>query len=145
MQRNPLRLSEHDIESRLAQLSPAQAEALESALSAAGGSALDRVGGEDLPYFLLPLAEAGLSGIQIRTLMEKVPSGFPLDHREIYFDFRLGMWIRHLEPPTVSGILEEYLATAETPEQGLAYLKGEWRGFLRRHGFASEGDVPLGG
>ena len=133
MERHPFRLSEHDIESRLAKLTPAQAEALESALSA-GGTASGRQGGEDLPLFLLPMAEAGLSGTQIRALMQKVPEGFPLDHREIYFDFRLAIWIRHIEPPTVSGILEEYLASAETREQGLAYLKGEWRGFMERHG-----------
>lgn len=144
-EKNSFRMSEHDIESRLAKLTPAQAEALESALSAAGGTASGRRGGEDLPVFLLPLAEAGLSGTQMRSLLGKVPAGFPLDHREIYFDFRLGVWIRHIEPPTVSGILEEYLATAETPEQGLAYLKGEWRGFLERHGFASEGHAQFGG
>jgi hypothetical protein len=132
-EQNPFRLSEHDIESRLAKLTPSQAEALESALSAVGGRSSGR-GGEDLPLFLLPLAEAGLTGAQMRALVQKVPAGFPLDHREIYFDFRLGIWIRHIEPPTVSGILEEYLATAETPDQGLAYLKAEWRKFLERHG-----------
>ena len=133
MERNPFRLSEHEIESRLAKLTPAQAEALENAL-AATETPLGRQGGEDLPLFLLPMAEAGFTGAQMRTLMEKVPAGYPLDHREIYYDFRLGIWIRHIEPPTVSGILEEYLASAETPEQGLAYLKGEWRRFMERHG-----------
>jgi hypothetical protein len=130
MASTPFRLSEHEIETRLARLTPAQAEALESALSAAGKNK----DGEDLPLFLLPLAEAGLSGTQIRFLMQKMPAGFPLDHREIYYDFRLATWIRHIEPPTVTGILEEYLATAETREQGMAYLKGVWRGFLERHG-----------
>ena len=138
MASNPFRLSEHDIETRLARLTPAQAEALESALSAVGGvmdgKVGERKGGEDLPLFLLPLAEAGLSGFQICSLMQKVPEGFPLDHREIYYDFRLAVWIRHIEPPTVAGILEEYLATAETREQGLAYLQGVWRGFLERQG-----------
>ena len=135
-EQHSFRLSEHDIASRLARLTPAQAEALETVLSDAGLTFSEREGGEGLPLFLLPLAEAGLAGEQMRTLLQKVPAGFPLDHREIYFDFRLGLWIRHIEPPTVSGILEEYLATAETPDQGLAYLKAEWRRFLERHGFA---------
>jgi hypothetical protein len=135
-ERNSFRLSEHDIESRLAKLAPSQAEALESALSATGGALSTRKGGEDLPLFLLSLAEQGLTGSQLLSLLQKVPTGFPLDHREIYFDFRLGIWIRHIEPPTVSGILEEYLASAETPELGLAYLDGEWRRFLERHGSA---------
>jgi hypothetical protein len=67
-------------------------------------------------------------------LAEKVPEDFPLDHREVYFDFRLGRWIKHIEPPTIAQCLEEYLENAESPEDGLAYLKREWAAFLRRHG-----------
>jgi hypothetical protein len=130
---NPgFRLSDHDVESRLAKLSPGQVEALEQALAGLCGK-----GGEErkgLPHFLLPMAEAGFTAAQIRGLAEKVPEGFPFDHREIYFDMRLGRWMRHLEPPTVSEILDEYLESAESPAEGFAFLKAQWQGFLKRHG-----------
>jgi hypothetical protein len=134
MQDPKFRMSDHDVKSRLAKLAPAAAGALERALdgiSAAAGGERD-----GLPLFLLPLAESGLEADAIKRLAEKVPADFPLDHREIYFDFRLDRWIRHIEPPTVAEILDEYLENAETPAQGLAYLEGQWRAFLKRHGRA---------
>jgi hypothetical protein len=137
MENRSFNLPNHSVDARLSRLSAPQAEALEKALgelsdAAKGPSPVGKR--EGLPLFLLPLAEMGLTAGQMVGLAQKVPAGYPLDHREIYFDFRLGIWIRHIEPPTVSGILEEYLASAETPEQGLAYLKGEWRMFMERHG-----------
>jgi hypothetical protein len=133
MQKPGFRLSDHDVENRLAKLSPSQVEALEQALAGLSVSG----GGEErqaLPHFLLPMAEAGFTAAQIRGLAEKVPEGFPFDHREIYFDMRLGRWMRHLEPPTVSEILDEYLESAESPAEGYAFLKAQWQGFLKRHG-----------
>ena len=135
MEKPGFRMSDHDVESRLAKLTPGQAEALEHALavlSGNGGSA-ERDG---LPLFLLPMAEAGFTAAQIRALAEKVPEGFPFDHREIYFDMRLGRWMRHIEPPTVSQILDEYLENAESPADGYAFLKAQWQSFLKRHGLA---------
>ncbi len=136
MEKPKFRISDHDVESRLAKLTPSQASALEGAL--ADKDLAHRAAGErdGLPLFLLPMAENGFTAPQIKALANKVPAGFPLDHREIYFDFRLDRWIRHIEPPTVSEILDEYLESAETPAAGLAYLKEQWKGFLGRHGLA---------
>ncbi|GEM_PF-2815309 len=131
-------LSDHEPEARLARLPPSQLAALETALSklSAAGDIRKRAESdqEALPLFLLPLAEFGMTGEQMIRMTEKVPDDFPFDHRNIYFDFRLGVWIKHIEPPTVSECLEEYFENAESPEQGLAYLREKWQAFLRRHG-----------
>jgi hypothetical protein len=129
----PFRINDHDVKSRLSRLAPDQAEALVAALEALGPKpeAGER---EGLPGFLLPLAESGLSAAQMIRLAGLVPEAFPLDHREIYFDFRLGRWLRHLEPPTIAQCLDEYMEHAETPAAGLAYLRDQWQGFLRRYG-----------
>ena len=129
--------SDHEPEARLARLSPSQAEALEQALSRLAETTArksknlaEKLG---LPTFLLPLAEFGLNSEAIIQLAEKVPEDYPFDHREIYFDFRLNRWIKHIEPPTVSEVLEEYLESSESPSQGIAYLEGQWKAFLSRH------------
>jgi|SRR5690606_2915004 len=128
------RIGDHDVEARLARLDGVQAAALEGALSALAGKVPPGRGDRNgLPHFLLPLAESGLTAGQMIGLAGKVPVGFPLDHRDIYFDFRLGRWMRHLEPPTLMACLEEYLGSAETPAEGLAYVQEEWRKFLLRH------------
>jgi hypothetical protein len=142
MEERAFHIPDHGVEARLARLGEDQAEALGSALDrlsngkgkrAPEGGA-DGGGADAWPLFLLPLAESGLTADQMVRLAEKVPDGFPLDHRDIYFDFRLGRWIKHIEPPTISQCLEEYLENAESPGQGLAYLRNEWAAFLRRHG-----------
>jgi hypothetical protein len=130
-------LGDHEMSSRLAKLSHSQLVALESAISKQieieatqnGPDALKR----DWPVFLLPLAEFGLTDIQMLRLAEKVPKGFVIDHREIYFDFRLDRWIKHIEPPTLFECLEEYLASAESQADGMVYLEKEWQAFLHRH------------
>jgi hypothetical protein len=128
------RIGDHDIEARLSRLDASQAGELENALAALTRKDARREGeGAGFPHFLLPLAESGLTAGQMIALVGKVPADFPLDHRDIYFDFRLGRWMRHLEPPTLSQCLEEYLGSAETPAEGLAYVKEEWRKFLSRH------------
>ena len=137
MENRPFNIPDHTVEARLARLSAPQAEDLEKALGVLSRAAEgpNPVGKRDgLPLFLLPLAELGLTWDQMVGLVEKVPAGHALDHREIYFDFRLGRWMKHIEPPTVSQILDEYVETAESKNQGLAYLKQQWLGFLRRHG-----------
>ncbi len=131
------RLKDHDLEARLGRLAPAQVQALESALSKFSGSVTtaNRVTDDksNLPLFLLPLAEFGLSAAQMIKLVEQVPGEFPFDHRSIYFDFRLNMWIKHIEPPTVMECLEEYLENSESESQALAYLNQQWQAFLDHH------------
>ena len=130
-------LSDHEPEARLARLSPSQAEALEQALSrlaeTAARKSKNMAGKPGLPAFLLPLAEFGLNSEAIIQLAEKVPEDYPFDHREIYFDFRLHRWIKHIEPPTVAEVLDEYLESSESHNQGIAYLQGQWQAFLNRH------------
>lgn len=130
---------------RARKLDPRQALALAKALEgsarvpgrsrradAKGGSLDEAV----LRDFLLPFAAFGLDPAQMMTLLEKVPADCPLDHREIYYDFRLERWQKHIEPPTVAGILDEYADNAPTPEEGMAYLRKQWSEFLRRRGAA---------
>jgi len=124
----PFRLDESDPASRLRRLLPSQAEALESALRSLGKAWESPA----TAAFLLPFAEAGLSADVMRRLAERLPPGWPHDHRELYFDFRLDRWMRHLEPPTLAECLDEYVRTAPTPEEGLEYAKKEWEAFLAR-------------
>jgi hypothetical protein len=99
------------------------------------GDAQDRPEGEDLRRdFLLPFAVFGLDTAQMLTLLEKVPADWPLNHREVYYDFRLERWQKHIEPPTVAGILDEYADNSPSPEEGLAYLRKQWSEFLMRRG-----------
>jgi hypothetical protein len=131
-------LAEFNLEARMTRLSKEQEKAFEEILklclnpeSTLGKLHLKR---EAWLEFFLPLAEFGLSSDQMLGLAMRVPEGFPYDHRQIYYDFRLGNWIKHIEPPTISEILEEYLENSESTVQGMVYLKGQWRAFLDRHG-----------
>lgn len=130
MDKPEFRLSDHDVEARLRGLPPRRAQALEKALEG-----LRKAGeGADMAHFLLPLAESGMDeGMMIR-LASKVPSGWPLDHREMFWDFRLDRWIKHIEPPTLAQLLDELVGNAETPEEGIAYVRKEWAAFLARRG-----------
>ena len=126
----------YDVEARLSRLSAQQVEALEGAFLRVSEKK-PRTESEEteelLPLFLLPLAELDFSTIQMVNIFKKVPVGFPLDHREIYFDFRFGIWIKHLEPPSVAAILDECVHNAATKAEGIEYLKLQWRDFLLRH------------
>jgi hypothetical protein len=134
MENRNFRLHDHDVEARLRRLDADKAEALERALDGLSkGRGRIKEEEDRLPVFLLPLAEFGLSWGQMVDLAAKVPEDFPLDHRAIYFDFRLNRWIRHIEPPTISESLEEYLESAGTPAEGIAYLREQWQAFLKRH------------
>jgi hypothetical protein len=124
----PFRIGDSDPALRLARLGPAQAEALETALKTLG-TAWD---GPEAAFFLLPLAEAGFPSALMIRLAERLPPGWPRDHRETYFDFRLDRWMRILEPPTLADCLDEYMRNAPSPQEGMAYLKREWEGFLKR-------------
>jgi hypothetical protein len=130
----PFRLGDSDPALRLARLSPAQAQALESALRALGKD----WEGPEAAVFLLPLAEAGLPTSVLLHLAGKIPPGWPRDHRETYFDFRLDRWMRILEPPTLAECLEDYLRNATSPEAGMAYLRREWEAFLKREAADTE-------
>lgn len=114
-------------DARIAELEPAKRKALEAALEEAGAR-------QGLREFLLPLAAAGLDADQMLDLLGRVPAGWPLSHREMYYDFRLARWQKHIEPPTLRDLLEEYLASASSKEEGLAYLRKEWARFLARNG-----------
>jgi hypothetical protein len=101
---------------------------LESALRALGKD----WDGPESASFLLPLAEAGCPAALLIRLAGKVPPGWPRDHRETYFDFRLDRWMRILEPPTLADCLDDYLRNAPSPGEGMAYLEREWKEFLKR-------------
>ena len=124
----PFRLDDSDPASRLRRLAPSQAEALEGVLRSLGKA----WEGPEAAAFLLPFAEAGFSAALMGRLAEKLPSGWPFDHRELYFDFRLDRWMRHLEPPTLAECLDEYVRTAPSPAEGLEYAKRDWDAFLAR-------------
>jgi hypothetical protein len=136
-EKEPFRMRDHEPEARLARLSPGQAEALEQALSRLSESVLIKRRSESdqnlLPFFMLPFAEFGMTRDQMIRLGGQIPADYTLEHRAIYFDFRLERWMRHIEPPTVSECLEDYFENSESPEQALAYLDGQWQTFLRRH------------
>jgi hypothetical protein len=127
-------------EARRSRLEPGQgmalAKALELSSRAIGRAGRAPVGEDVLRDFLLPFAAFGLDPAQMLGLLQKVPAEWPLSHREMYYDFRLGRWQRHIEPPTVAEILDEYADHAPTPEEGLAYLKRQWAEFLMRRGVA---------
>jgi hypothetical protein len=124
----PFRLDDSDPTSRLRRLAPPQAEALESVLRSLG----KEWDGPEAAAFLLPFAEAGFPAAVMGRLAEKLPPGWPRDHRESYFDFRLDRWMRLLEPPTLAQCLDEYVRTAASPSEGLEYVKREWEAFLLR-------------
>ena len=132
MDKPEFRLSDHDVEARLKRLAPGQAQALEKALEELGKA------GEvpEMAHFLLPLAEAGLPGAFMARVAAMVPKGWALDHREMFYDFRLDRWIRHIEPPSLPELLDEIMRNSETRQQGMAYAKREWEAFLRRQGGA---------
>jgi hypothetical protein len=134
----PFDLGDADPRTRLRRLPPDRTDALQAALSALG-RAWD---GAESAAFLLPLAEAGFTADLMRDFAERLPAGWPRDHREVYFDFRLGRWSRHLEPPTLAECLDEHVRTAGTPEEGLDYAKREWNAFLERQ--AGTGDLRGG-
>lgn len=120
---------------RESRLDAGPTEALAMALlQALGQSSLKGSARESiLREFLLPLAESGLGASQMLSLLRKVPEGWHLSHREIYYDFRLARWQKHIEPPTIAESLDEYLENAPSREEGLAYLRRQWREFLERN------------
>ena len=123
-------------EARSQRLDPRQGMALAKALELSERMPARSGRPDALRDFLLPFAVFGLDAAQMLGLLEKVPAGWPLDHREMYYDFRLGRWQKHIEPLSVSEILDEYADHAPTPEEGLAYLRGQWSEFLKRRGAA---------
>lgn len=124
----PFRMDDSNPTVRLRRLSPSQAEALETVLRSLGKA----WEGPAAAAFLLPLAEAGFPAALMGRLAEKLPPGWPTDHREVYFDFRLDRWMRILEPPALAECLDEYVRTAPSPAEGMDYVKREWTAFLAR-------------
>lgn len=125
-------------ESRRIRLEPAQGMALAKAMELAAKMA-QRTGRKNLDEdalrdFLLPFTEFGLEAPHMLALLEKVPPDWPLDHREMYYDFRLARWQKHIEPPTIAELLDEYLENAPSETEGLEYLRGVWDAFLKKRG-----------
>ncbi len=77
----------------------------------------------DFDRFIIPFIKAGLTGSQIDTLLRKIPEGWELDHREMYFDFRLSRWIRHIEPKDLTETVREYLVNAGSLEEGALHVQ----------------------
>jgi len=130
-------IPDHKPDARLARLPLSQMRQLEEALTELSQanfvlerSEKDR---EALPLFLLPLAEFGLTCDQMLKLIEKIPSDFILSHREIYFDYRMNRWIKHIEPLSILECMQEYFVNAESPDEALDYLKTQWQVFLKRN------------
>lgn len=133
------RMGDQEPEARRARLDPkagmALAKALETAArKASGGRTPDESFEDILRAFLFPFAEFGLDSAQMLGLLDKVPGGWALDHREIYYDFRLARWQKHIEPPALAECLDEYLENSPSREEGSAYVREEWTRFLARHG-----------
>jgi hypothetical protein len=92
---------------------------------------------EEMKKFLLPMAEMGMTMQQMSALAQKVPDGWPFDHREIYFDFRLQRWMRILDAPTIDECLEDYVQHAPTQSEALSYLENRVEKFFSRYGVKS--------
>ncbi len=138
MTKNNFKLGDYHFEARLARLNNSQLEVFNHLLSQFLGAHPPLEPGENISTetfgnFILPLIEFGLIEEQIVRLLKLLPKDFSLDHREIYFDFKLNRWIKHIEPPTISESLDEYLHNAESTEKGFAFLKKAWREFKARN------------
>lgn len=126
------RMDDQAPEARRSRLEPKQGMALAKALEL---SARTRAHDEDaVRDFLLPMAEFGMDPAQMLGLLDKVPEGWTLSHRDIYYDFRLARWQKHIEPPTLAGCLDEYMENAPSKAEGLDYVRKEWESFLKRQG-----------
>jgi len=73
--------------------------------------------------FILPFIRLGLNAEQITGVVNQIPAGWSWDHREMYFDFRLARWIRHIEPKDLHETLKEYLDNAQNLEEGVLYIQ----------------------
>lgn len=138
--KTPFRMEDLNPQARKVRLEPAQGMALAKAMELAAKMA-QRTGRRNLDEdalrdFLLPFTEFGLEAPHMLALLEKVPPDWPLDHREMYYDFRLARWQKHIEPPTIAELLEEYVENAPSVAEGVGYLRGVWEAFLKQRGAA---------
>ncbi len=129
-QRTPFQ--EMSNQDRLDRLTPSQKRSLAWAIMDYKTQHPDKTDVE-MTQFYLPLVELGLDFQQIRALSEKIPPHYPIDHRHIYFDFRLARWMRVLEPPTLRECLEDYLESAPAPKEAMDFIRGECRDFFSTH------------
>jgi hypothetical protein len=123
---------EHSASERMDRLSPAQKRVLAWACTEFQALRPGR-GPAEVTQFFLPLAEMGLDFPQIRALAGKLPAHYPLDHRHVYFDFRLARWMRVLEPPTLRECLEDYFENAPSRAEAMAFIEKECREFFKAH------------
>lgn len=76
----------------------------------------------------------GLNVGQMLEIARSLPLDWSMDHREVYFDFRLRRWMRLLEVPTLDECMEDYLRHAPSEEEAMAWMEGKIRDFFQRHG-----------
>lgn len=72
--------------------------------------------------FLQDMLASGISPKVAQYLREKLPANWNPDHREVYFDFGLGRWMKHLEPETLSKILGDILESAPSIHEGRSWI-----------------------
>jgi hypothetical protein len=121
----------HSREARLQQLTNSQKEILvhTTEFLQARDSKLNK---KQIQLFVLPMVEIGLPSQSILELVSRLPLDTSLDHAEIYFDFRLGSWIKILEPPTLPELLDEIVETAPSITEGCAAIEAEYQAFKVR-------------
>ena len=71
-----------------------------------------------LPYF-----QFGLNSVQVENLLEQIPLDWNWDHREMYFDFRIKKWIKHIEPPSLEDSMQEYLTHSNSQKEAVDYIQ----------------------
>lgn len=73
--------------------------------------------------FVQKMLDAGLTLDQAQNLTAEVPGDFTKDHSEIYFDFGLKRWCRHLEPASFDQMLDDILQSAPSVEEGYQLIQ----------------------
>ncbi len=77
---------------------------------------------KEIQSFLLPFFLCGWDSDGLEQAIEKLPLAWPLDHREVYFDFRLNCWQQILEPQSLEFLIEECFEHSFSPQQAYARI-----------------------
>ncbi len=85
-----------------------------------------------IEQFLTPFLLINIPRDAVKEICLKIPRDFFWDHREMYFDFRLARWIKHVEPSSLKECMEEYWENSESPLDALKYFRGLIRDFSSR-------------
>jgi len=78
---------------------------------------------EALANFILPFIKVGLTFAQVTDLLNKVPEDWGFDHKNMYYDFRLTRWIKHIDPKDLTDTVKDYLVNAHSLEEGVLYVQ----------------------